>query len=224
MCLSIFMNEMFRYESPWRNQGPLKRTLASGVKHYIGSVHPRKGVDGASMPTFDQNIDNLLYFLNCTVSEQSDECASRRRDQSSTHRQTVNGVLSVRGQFSCTFELRLKQLIMGFGGQLWIKQSLINLINPPYKDPNPIKSNDNSQNKTFFLLSSFFLYWKTLFKTSQGRDLGSLKGYFTVNHSSTIDLWDLIHLLDLFPQRVPSKFFRKSSFNVGRSESRKIMI
>ena len=44
-CLSCFMVEMFGYDSLNTNQGPLRRTLASGVKNCLGSVHPREGID-----------------------------------------------------------------------------------------------------------------------------------------------------------------------------------
>ena len=66
MCLSIFMVETFGYDSARTNQGTLRRTIASEVKHCLGSLHTGKAsarrvlIDRESSPTVDQHLDNLL--------------------------------------------------------------------------------------------------------------------------------------------------------------------
>ena len=43
------MVEMYGYDYPSTNHDPLKGTRASGVKHCLGRVHPRGGIDEACM-------------------------------------------------------------------------------------------------------------------------------------------------------------------------------
>ncbi|MFV1056281.1 hypothetical protein, partial [Klebsiella pneumoniae] len=53
--------------------------------------------------------------------------------------------------------------------------------------------------------------WITPLKTSYGGIWGLKKDYFTIKSSSNVEVWDLIILRDLFPQRVPSKIYFPSS-------------
>ena len=116
----------------------MESNIASAVCTHERASTGRVLIDRASIPNVDQHIENLFKSLTFKVSHQSDEREALRRDKSSTHRRTVGEVSSVRVQFSSTFLPTLKQLIKGLVRYLWIKGSLIKLINLPYKYPNPI--------------------------------------------------------------------------------------
>ena len=57
MGLSLFIVENSRYDSPRTNEYPLRRVLAVGVKHCLGSVHPREGINEACVDR--RGIDDI---------------------------------------------------------------------------------------------------------------------------------------------------------------------
>ena len=83
-------------------------------------------INGTSMTTFARNLDKILEALKFTVSKLNDGCTARKAKCPSTHRQTVDGVLPVRVNYSAQFKLSQIKKIKGFTYYLRIKGRLIN--------------------------------------------------------------------------------------------------